>query len=352
MRRTSVVVACALLLVAPSAGAQLPDWRLDAMVQRALERADEAINFARARGLGVQRQTGATRSENFSRKIRLDKNGSVSVSNVSGDVVVTGGGGDEVSIEAVKRTNGDASRLSQVQIDVTQHDGRLDIETRYPSQMSWSFNQGVSVDYTITVPTWTAVQARSVSGDVRISGVDGAVRAEAVSGDVSIVATPRLELAKTVSGDVRLSGATAGGDLTATSVNGDVRANNLKTASLDVQTVSGDITLTDVACDRLTAGSVSGDLQYSGSLATGGRYDLNTHSGSVRLALASGTGFELTASTFSGSIRSDLPLTLGGERGTIRGRGVDSRAIHATFGNGSAGLTIRTFSGDIAIAKP
>ena len=339
MRRTAVLAACALSLFAPRAGAQPP-----ALPAALVAPASPALPQA-------QRQPGAAQSENFSSKVRLDKNGSVSVRNVSGDIVVTGGAGDDVSIEAVKRTSGDASLLSQVQIEVTQHDGRLDIGVHYHRETGLVSHQDVRVDFTIAVPRWAAVQAHSVSGGVRISGVDGRVRAESVSGDVSVATTPRLEVAKTVSGDVELSGATEAGDLTVMSVSGDVLAKNLKAASLDVQTVSGGITLADVACDRLKARSVSGRVEFSGSLAAGGRYDINTHSGRVRLTLASETGFELTASTYSGSIRSDLPLTLGGDRGDVRSGGVTNRAVHATFGNGSAGLTIRTFSGDIEIAK-
>jgi hypothetical protein len=60
------------------------------------------------------------------------------------------------------------------------------------------------------------------------------------------------------------------------------------------------------------------------------------------------TGFELDASTFSGSIRSELPLTLSGD---IRPRGARNAIMHATFGDGSAALTIRTFSGGIVITR-
>jgi len=79
-------------------------------------------------------------------------------------------------------------------------------------------------------------------------------------------------------------------------------------------------------------------------------YDVNVHSGTVRFVLTNPPGFELTASTFSGNIRSDLPLTIGGGDNASR-RGVSNRSVRATFGDGSATLTLRTFSGDIVIAK-
>ena len=75
--------------------------------------------------------------------------------------------------------------------------------------------------------------------------------------------------------------------------------------------------LSDLQVERLTAKTVSGDIDFDGSLARGGRYEFNAHSGDVRLVLANVTGFELDASTFSGSIRSDFPVTL---RSTARRR--------------------------------
>src|SRR5436305_9313047 len=53
------------------------------------------------------RDRGPEQTERFSRKVKVGRDGRVSVSNISGDITVTAGGGDEVSIEAVKRTRGD-----------------------------------------------------------------------------------------------------------------------------------------------------------------------------------------------------------------------------------------------------
>jgi hypothetical protein len=65
----------------------------------------------------------------------------------------------------------------------------------------------------------------------------------------------------------------------------------------------------------------------------------------------------LTASSFSGSIRSDFPVTIGGDStrdgDSRQGRrpGNDSHNMRATFGDGSATLDLRTFSGNIVISS-
>src|SRR5207247_7698495 len=122
----------------------------------------------------------------------------------------------------------------------------------------------------------------------------------------------------------------------------------LKSRAVELSSVSGDVALTGVSCERLAVKSVSGNVEYSGTLAKGGRYEVNTHSGTVRLGLSNNIGFELDANTFSGSIRSELPLTTGVGRDADRRR---RNSIHATFGDGSAILNIRTFSGDIVITR-
>jgi len=305
-----------------------------------------------AAGAYQGRNRGPEQTERLSRKIRIGRDGRVSISNVAGDITVTGGSGDEVTIEAVKRTRGDKSQLARVTIDVDERPGRVEVRTEY--ERNWSDRSSdVSVDYTIAVPSSAAIDVKSISGTVKLSNVQGAVRAESVSGDVITASTPKLELAKSVSGDVSVGGVTTDGDLSATSVSGSVSAKGLKARGLDLGSVSGNVTIVDATCDRLDGKTVSGNIEYAGSIVKAGRYNINTHSGTIRLTLSGSTGFELTANTFSGNVRSDLPITIGGDSGrrTDRRRFGPGRSIRGTFGDGSATLMVRTFSGDIVIEK-
>ena len=293
------------------------------------------------------RNRGSEQTDRVSRRIKLSPNGSVSVSNISGDIVITTTSGDEVSIEAVKRAN--RGRLSDVTIDINEAPNRVDVHTNYLGG-----NTDISVDYTIAVPASASVDVHSVSGDVKVTGAQGLVRLESVSGNITVAGTPRLEKAKSVSGDVTLTDTTGDGDISLGSISGTIHANGLKSRGVDVSSVSGDVTLASVACERLDAKSMSGDLAYEGTLARSGRYNLNSHSGTVRLVLANASGFVLDASTFSGSIDSDLPLTIGGnaDRGRDERRhGPNSHRVQGSFGDGSAVITVRTFSGDITIQK-
>jgi hypothetical protein len=297
---------------------------------------------------------GPEQTERFNETFKVTGDGAFDLTHISGDVRVTTGRSGEIRVEAVKRVrhrDADEARrlLGLLRIEVTPIGGRLEVRTIYPRTSSR--NLSAEVDYTITVPTEAAVSVKTVSGDVSVAGVRGEVRAEAVSGDVEVTATPNLAVAKTVSGDVRARDIGAE-MLTLGTVSGTVIATALKVRTLEAGSVSGDVQLSNLQVERLVAKTVSGGIDYEGTLARGGRYEFNAHSGGVRLVLGNVSGFELDASSFNGTIRSDFPVTLHStSRDGGRGRSMSSRSIRGTFGDASALLSIRSFSGSVVITK-
>ena len=339
MRLTLPFVVAGLTLAIAPAGAQDRDHRV---ILRDVVRTYQGRN------------NGPEQTERFSRKAKVGRDGRISITNIAGDITVTVGSGDEVSIDAVKRTRGDKSELAAVQIVVDERPGRVDVRTEGEQNRSDRNRRSthVSVDYTISMPATASIDLHSISGALKITGVRGAVRAETISGNVTATDTPKVEVARSISGDVLLTGAAADGDLSGGSVSGTLTARGLKARGLDLGSISGDIILSDVTCERLGIKSVSGSVEYTGAVAKGARYEINSHSGSVRLHLSNPAGFELTANSFSGTIRSEFPVTLGPTSSrNDGGRPGPGRSTHAVFGDGSATLTIRTFSGDIVIAK-
>ena len=91
------------------------------------------------------RDRGPEQTETFSRKLKLGREGRVSIRNIAGDITVTGGSGDEVSIEATKRTRGDKSDLARANIRVEEHGGSIDIVTEYTDEQHG--NHLPSVDF-------------------------------------------------------------------------------------------------------------------------------------------------------------------------------------------------------------
>jgi DUF4097 and DUF4098 domain-containing protein YvlB len=288
-------------------------------------------------------------TEKFSKTVPLGKGGTFDLGNISGDIVITGGAGEQVVIDAVKRGK-TAEDLKAVQIEVTATAARVEVRTKYPQEKR---NINASVDFTVSVPRGAAVIVNSVSGGMKVSNIDGAVRINTVSGDVNVTAAAQLEVAKTVSGNVTVTTAGGAGDITAASVSGDVTITSSKAKGFDLNSVSGNVTMTDVTCDRVKATSISGNMIFSGPLAKGGRYAFQSHSGDVTITTGGAIGFEATASSFSGEIRSDyeLTMTFGGESAAAGTRHARRQNVRGTHGDGSAVVELNSFSGDIRIVK-
>jgi DUF4097 and DUF4098 domain-containing protein YvlB len=295
---------------------------------------------------------GDQASETVTKTFALGTDGAFDLTNFSGDVVVTGAEGREVHVQAVKRVRSSRddshSLLEQIRIEASETPGRVEMRTVFAR------SKGVkaSVDYTVKVPIGTAVALRSLAGDVKVIKVNGDVQIETANGDIHAQGTPRLVRVKTLSGDVAVDDAGSPGALSASTISGDVVARRVTARSMELVTVSGSLRLEDASCDRAEMRTVNGDVYFRGPLAHGGRYEFNTHAGDVVLTISGKTGFELNARTFSGDVTSDLPLKYIKEPGDEDWpEGVPRKKdVKATFGDGSALLLVKTFSGDVHVA--
>jgi DUF4097 and DUF4098 domain-containing protein YvlB len=259
--------------------------------------------------------------------VALSANGTVDLSLVSGEIRVTSWDRNEVRVHAASERGilrFDASP-SRVTVGVRSNSGRLG-DTRYEVTIPRSARvvaKGVSGD--VSTRGGSDVEAHSVSGDVEVVDASGRVTIGSVSGGAS---------AQRVGAGVKAS--TVSGDLTLSSITGDVDAN----------TVSGDITLDGVTSSFVRTNSTSGDVEFSGTLDPKGRYEFESHSGDIEIAV-SGGGATLDVQTFSGEVNSDFPMTLQpGSRSGNRGRG-----MQFTIGGGGARISAQTFSGDITIER-
>jgi DUF4097 and DUF4098 domain-containing protein YvlB len=278
------------------------------------------------------------------RTFNVGGTGSLKLSNVAGDVKVTGGGGSEIKVEARVHGRGKTeaearAQIDSVKVDMRQNGSRVDVETTHDK------NSRAWVDFTVVVPTGTSVEVRSVSGDLEVSEIGGSSRAETVSGDIVATGLAQVAALRSVSGDVRATGLSSDGAVTFNSVSGDVTITKLKAKTATFETVSGDARVDGCECGGAQSSSVSGDVTYTGTLAKGGRYSFNSHSGDIVLVTPS--GFELNAATFSGDLRVD---GLSGQGDTDRpGPG---RTRRGTVGGGGAVVEAKTFSGDLRVNRP
>ena len=290
-------------------------------------------------------------TERFSKTAHLDQNGTFDLTNVTGDIVITGTAGRDVTIEAVKRVqrpNPRAARLllAMIDIQVTEQANRLEVRTIVPRPRNFPG----SVDFTVSVPEDASVIVKTITGSIRASNVKGELRADTVAGSISASGVRKLAALKCVTGDVEITDAGADDPVTASTVSGNVIVRGLRARAVQLTSVSGNIHVEDAQIERLMVKTVQGNLDYTGDLARSGRYEFNSHSGDIRLVLSGNTGFEVLANTFSGMVRSDFAFNRGraaGEGGAVQG----PRALRGAFGDASAMVALRAFSGNISLAR-
>jgi len=344
MRQIVITILTLGALVAPAArsDAQMLPERIRAVVSERVE--TRTARYQQGREEQTSRET---------KTVKIGADGELSLSNISGDIVVTRANGSDATIEIVKtaraRTADEARELlGLVNVTVTERAGRAEVKTVYPQgdemRRGNRRNINVSVNYTVATPAGTRLTISSISGSIRVSDIKGDVSANSISGTVRVANGGRIAAAKSVSGDVEIIDTQTDGAIEVQSVSGGVTLRKVSARRIDVGSVSGSVAVQDITCDRVEAHSVSGGVEFGGALAKGGRYEFNSHSGDVRVVLAGSTGFELEANSFSGNIRSDIPIKLQGDIGR-------RRSMQGVYGDGSAVLTVTTFSGSVVISR-
>ena len=262
--------------------------------------------------------------------VTIDRDGTVDLQLISGEIVVNAGSGNQVRIHAYSERGVLEFSASPSHVSLDVHSQRRGMgDTRYE----------------VTVPVGVRLQLKSVSGDITAHGSKGELEVGAVSGDIDVSdGVGRAEI-ESVSGDI--NAARLSGDLRVSAVSGDVSLSDVN-GTLEIETVSGEMTVDKANLKSLRTETVSGELSYDGAFDPNGRYEFHSQSGDIRLRLPSSAGGSVRVETFSGSIDSEFAMTM---QPGDHGMGEHPKRLEFTFGKGGARITAETFSGDITIEK-
>ncbi len=227
-------------------------------------------------------------TQDFHRTVPLSANGRVSLSNINGNVEISGWNRNEVQIDAVK-TARDQQRLDEARIEVETSSNSVEIRTRYPQDHT--NNNAASVRYTLHVPQNARID--------RVDLVNGSLAVQKITGEI----------------DANL-------------VNGKLRASDLA-GEANLATVNGVI-----------------EANYT-SLSNVRDIKLKSVNGSIDLTLPQSPNAQVSASVVNGSITTDFPLTVKGHlvgksiSGTLGSGGLQielsnvNGGIHIGSGRGS-----------------
>jgi DUF4097 and DUF4098 domain-containing protein YvlB len=261
--------------------------------------------------------------------VRLNLRGTVDLSLMSGKITVRGWEMPDVKVVA-------STENGVLRFDATPNRVTLRVE-----QERNSGTPRGDASYDVSVPRGTRLKLQAASGSVTASGSQGEISATTVSGVIDVSGGRRDVTLESVSGSIRA--AQIAGDLEAQNVSGSVRAENVS-GRIEAWAVNGAIRLISVRSNDIRAETVGGDIIYAGRVATGGTYDFESHSGTVRLTIPRSSGAQFRLETVSGAVQTDFPSETGPAEGGRKGGRTEF-----TIGDGQAKVTARTFSGRIVI---
>jgi DUF4097 and DUF4098 domain-containing protein YvlB len=278
----------------------------------------------------------------FSKQVPVDPNGRLRISNVSGDISITAWDRREVDVQGELGTG-----VERVDVNA-QGDG---VEVRVIlKDRDWQHSNGWrdgEARLQIKVPATVELDASTVSGSIRASGMRGEQRLKSVSGDIRSDGVGTDVNATTVSGRVELTGTGKEAHVRATSVSGDVRLNRMS-GDIEARSTSGSVDVDAIDASDVRVGVVSGSLSLRGSLSREADVDLNAVSGRVRVAVQTPAGFRYDVSSFSGSIRNCFGAEMESSDPTRRGWSPGTR-FRGERGEGKATLRARSHSGSVDI---
>ncbi len=268
--------------------------------------------------------------------VPLNSNGTVDLSLISGTIDVSAWSRDQVKIEATTERGSLRFTASRSRVGLS-----VDHEER-----RGNYRSGRTI-YKVVVPRGARLIMATVSGPITAKGVGGETKAESVSGTIEIEDAGSLTV-ESVSGGVRVKNVR--GRANAESVSGHVIMENVS-GDVEAGSVSGPIRLSGITAKSVSASTVSGPIQFSGGVDPAGKYEFESHSGTIRLALPEDAGARLSLETFSGSFRSDFPVTIGGNSNWNDNRRFSGRSAEGRIGSGNARIEAQTFSGSILIIR-
>ena len=240
--------------------------------------------------------TSAAAQESFSWSGTIERGDVVTIRGVNGEIVATAGGGGLV-VEALK--SGRRSEPETVRIEVVEDAEGVLICAVYPDadgkdpnrcargddyEMSVEEND-VRVDFQVSVPAGVGLDARTVNGDVEVTGLTARVKAMTVNGSIDV--------------ETRASAS-------ATTVNGSIEAS-------------------------------------LGSSAWDGPLSFKTVNGGITLTVPDGTAADVVMETLTGAIESDFPFTIRGRMGFLH------RKLEGEIGGGGERLELKTVNGSIRL---
>jgi DUF4097 and DUF4098 domain-containing protein YvlB len=222
----------------------------------------------------------ATEERTIHQTFALNASGRIDVSNVNGDITITGWDKNQVDMKATKR--GPAENLDLVEIVTNSTPQRFSAETKYPR---FKNNTDVSVRYEFMVPKSAILdEINNVNGEISITGVENEIRISTVNGAAEVQGTKSSLSAETVNGRIEVAWIDfpRNGNVDMQTVNGSLKLRLPGNANADVHAASLNGSIESEFPMTVQGRFISKKL--TGKIGAGGTsIDLNTVNGSINI---------------------------------------------------------------------
>jgi len=266
----------------------------------------------------------------FDRQVPAQPRGVVEISNVTGNIEVSGWDRTEVSVHAELVGGAEG-------VDVSSEGGHTSIKVRQPAL----YGNGPA-RLQVKIPKDSELDVSAVSADVGTSGVLGVQRLSTVSGKITVeIAAADVEL-KTVSGSVQVTGHGQPARLRASTVSADMHVEH-GGGDIEAGTVNGSLIVSVDAARSVRAHTTSSAVRVEGTLARGATVEASSVSGNLTVRAGADGGFGYEVSSFSGNISDCFNVS---PEHTKYGPG--SR-LEGTRGDGAGRVRLKTMSGNVEL---
>ncbi len=204
-----------------------------------------------------------------------------------------------------------------------------DIEIDVPANASVNLK---GQETTIRVDSVRKAEIKVVGGNISLRNVANGIGAYSGQGDITVEASR---------GSISLESTT--GNILVFEAGPSEIADWFK-----AKTNGGTISLQGLTHRQVEVNSISGSVNFSGTIRTGGSYNLRTSRGSIRMAIPIAVSSKISATYGYGTFKSEIPIDIATEN-TSPG---PIKTIVGTFGKGGdAIIRLASNNGSIAITK-
>ena len=226
----------------------------------------------------------------------------------NGEVTVRGvEGAQEVHVVVTLRTRGDTEEAAEERLDEIVYHATQDGQTvrlQYKaSEQDKDVRRWSGVDFEVTVPVATRVDADTSNGAITVETVSGRLDLDTSNGAIAILEVTGDVFADTSNGRISMSEVT--GDVHADTSNGRIKLERIS-GTVRADTSNGDIELETIE-GEVDADTSNGSIHYEG-VPVGTNNTLRTSNGSITVRIPAETSIALKVDAEEGSIRSSLPF--------------------------------------------